>query len=82
MIKNKSHVKRGDQVKVISGSHKGKSGKVIELLPKKNRVRVEGIALLKKHVKKSEQNPNGQIVELEGSVHISNVQLAGKVVNK
>ena len=70
----KYHVKRGDDVVVIAGSQKGKSGKVIEILPAKDRVRVEGVAMLKRHVKKSEANPNGAIVEREGSVHVSNLQ--------
>jgi large subunit ribosomal protein L24 len=70
----KYHVKRGDDVVVIAGSQKGKSGKVIEILPAKDRVRVEGIAMLKRHLKKSEANPAGSIVEREGSVHVSNLQ--------
>ena len=67
----KFHVKRGDDVVVISGSHKGKSGKVLEILPAKQRVRV---AMMKRHMKKSQENPNGSIVEREGSVHVSNLQ--------
>ena len=70
----KFHVKRGDDVVVIAGSHKGKSGKVLELLPAKQRVRVEGVAMMKRHMKKSQENPNGSIVEREGSVHVSNLQ--------
>ena len=70
----KFHVKRGDAVVVIAGSHKGKSGKVLEILPAKSRVRVEGVAMMKRHVKKSQENPNGSIVEREGSVHVSNLQ--------
>jgi large subunit ribosomal protein L24 len=70
----KYHVKRGDEVVVIAGSQKGKSGKVIEILPAKDRVRVEGIAMMKRHMKKSEANPAGSIVEREGSVHVSNLQ--------
>ncbi len=71
----KYHVKRNDQVVVISGSHKGKSGKILEILPAKDRARVEGVAMIKKHLKKSEKNPQGAISELEGSVHISNLML-------
>jgi large subunit ribosomal protein L24 len=71
----KFHVKRNDQVVVISGSHKGKSGKILEILPAKQRARVEGVAMIKKHLKKSEKNPQGAISELEGSVHISNLML-------
>jgi len=71
----KFHVKRGDTVVVIAGSQKGKSGKIIEILPAKNRARVEGVAMLKRHEKKSEKNPQGSITEREGSVHISNLML-------
>ena len=71
----KFHVKRGDPVVVIAGSHKGKSGKVLEILPAKLRARVEGLAMIKKHEKKSEKNPQGAITEREGSIHISNLML-------
>ena len=70
----KFHVKRNDEVVVIAGSHKGKTGKVLEILPAKQRVRVEGVAMMKRHMKKSQENPNGSIVEREGSVHVSNLQ--------
>jgi large subunit ribosomal protein L24 len=69
----KFHVKRGDQVVVIAGSQKGKSGKILEILPAKQRARVEGLAMIKKHLKKSEKNTQGAIIELEGSIHISNL---------
>ena len=69
----KFHVKRGDQVVVIAGSHKGKTGKILEIRAAKNRVVVEGVAMMKRHVKKSEQHPNGAIIEREGSVHVSNL---------
>lgn len=71
----KFHIKRGDTVVVIAGSQKGKSGKIIELLPSKQRARIEGIAMIKRHEKKSEKNPNGAITEREGSVHVSNLML-------
>jgi len=69
------HVKRGDPVVVISGSHRGKEGKILEVLPEKCRARVEGIAMMKRHMKKSQEHPQGAIVEREGSVHISNLML-------
>jgi large subunit ribosomal protein L24 len=69
------HIKRNDEVVVLAGSHKGKTGKVLELLPAKSRARVEGVAMIKRHLKKSQENPNGSIVEREGSVHVSNLQL-------
>jgi large subunit ribosomal protein L24 len=71
----KFHIKRGDEVVVLAGSQKGKTGKVIEILPAKQRARVEGIAMIKRHEKKSEKNPQGAITEREGSVHISNLML-------
>ena len=71
----KFHIKRNDLVVVISGSHKGKAGKVLEVLPAKSRARVEGVAMMKRHLKKSEKHPQGAISELEGSVHISNLML-------
>jgi large subunit ribosomal protein L24 len=71
----KFHVKRGDAVVVIAGAQKGKSGKVLEILAAKKRARVEGLAMIKKHLKKSEKNPQGAISELEGSIHISNLML-------
>jgi large subunit ribosomal protein L24 len=72
----KFHVKKGDQVTVIAGKEKGKSGKIIAVLTDKQRVVVEGLQMIKKHTRKSQQNPNGAIVEREGSIHISNVKKA------
>ena len=72
----KFHVKKGDQVTVIAGKEKGKSGKIIAILADKQRVVVEGLQMIKKHTRKSQQNPNGAIVEREGSIHISNVKKA------
>jgi large subunit ribosomal protein L24 len=71
----KFHVKRNDAVVVISGSHRGKEGKILEILPAKSRARIEGVALVKRHTKKSQEHPQGAIVEREGSVHISNLML-------
>ncbi|MEX2044220.1 MAG: 50S ribosomal protein L24 [Opitutus sp.] len=71
----KFHVKRGDTVVVIAGSQKGKTGKVLEVLAAKQRARVEGIALIKRHLKKSQEHPQGTIAEREGSIHISNLML-------
>ena len=74
----KFHVKRGDQVVVIAGSHKGKSGKVLEIIAKSRRARVEGVAMIKRHLKKSQEHPNGTIAEREGSIHVSNLQLKSR----
>ena len=57
------HVKKGDEVVVIAGTEKGKRGKIIEVITGKERVIVEGVKLIKKHTRKSQQNPNGAIVE-------------------
>jgi large subunit ribosomal protein L24 len=70
------HVKKNDEVVVLSGADKGKRGRIITLLPKKDRVIVEGVAMIKRHTRKSQQHPQGAIVEREGSVHVSNVMLA------
>ena len=74
----KFHVKKGDEVVVIAGSHRGKRGKILEVITDKQRVRIETVAMMKKHVKKSQQNPNGAIIEREGSIHVSNVVKAEK----
>ena len=76
------HVKKGDTVSVISGNHKGASGKILAVLPKKQQVLVEGVRIIKKHTKKSQDNPNGSILEREGPIHISNVRLLEKVEPK
>ena len=69
-------MKKGDEVVVIAGTERGKRGKIIAVLTDKQRVIVEGVKLVKKHMRKSQQHPQGAIVEREGSVHISNVMLA------
>jgi large subunit ribosomal protein L24 len=71
----KFHVKRADSVVVIAGSKKGKSGKVLEILADKGRARVEGIGMIKRHLKKSQEHPQGAIAEREGSIHLSNLML-------
>ncbi len=74
-MKTNFHVKRGDVVQVISGNHKGAQGKVLQLLPAKQQVIIEGVHMIKKHVKRSQDHPQGAIVEREGPVHVSNVKL-------
>lgn len=69
----KTRLKTGETVVVISGSHSGKQGKLLQVLPKKNRAIVEGVNLVKKHQKKSQDQPQGAIVEREGSIHTSNL---------
>jgi large subunit ribosomal protein L24 len=69
----KMHVKKGDKVQVISGKDKGKQGTVLQALPKLNRVIVEGVNVVKKHAKPSQDNPQGGILNLEAPIHVSNV---------
>ena len=68
-------IKKGDMVQIISGSYKGKQGRVLKVLNPRNRVVVEGINMLKKHVRPNQDNPQGTILEKEGSIHVSNTQL-------
>lgn len=79
-----AHVKKGDIVTVISGheSIKGKSGKILQVFPKKNRVIIEGLNMIKKHQKASQTNQQGGIVEREGSIHISKVKVSGDSVKE
>lgn len=75
MNRPKFHVRKGDTVEVITGNHKGASGKVLQVLSKKQQVLIEGVRLIKKHVRRSQDHPQGAIVEREGPLHISNVKL-------
>lgn len=72
------HVKKGDEVVVIAGTEKGKRGKIIEVLRAKERAIVEGVKMIKRHTRKNQANPQGAIVEREGSVHISNLMSAAR----
>jgi large subunit ribosomal protein L24 len=74
------HVRKGDTVVVIAGSHKGKRGKVLRVLG--NRIVVEKVAMVKRHMRPSQKNPQGGIVDREGSIHISNVLLFDEKSNK
>lgn len=71
----KFHIKRGDTVQVISGNHRGSSGKVLQLIPAKSQVIIEGVRMIKKTQRKTQDNPNGAILEREGPLHISNVKI-------
>jgi large subunit ribosomal protein L24 len=75
MNRVKLHVRKGDQVEVIAGNHRGSSGKVLEVMARKQRVLVEGVRMIKRHLKKSQDNPQGKIAEREGPIHISNVKV-------
>ncbi len=75
MNRIKLHVKKGDQVRVISGNFKGSTGKVLEVVARKERVLIEGVRMIKRHLRKSQDNPQGKIAEREGPIHISNVKV-------
>src|SRR4029434_10062395 len=75
MNRIKCHVKKGDHVEVISGNYRGSSGRILAVFPGKQRVLIEGVRLIKKHLKKSQDNPQGKIAEREGPIHISNVRV-------
>ncbi|MBV9492381.1 MAG: 50S ribosomal protein L24 [Verrucomicrobia bacterium] len=73
--RQKFHVKKGDEVQVISGNHRGARGKILQVIPKKQQVLVEGVRMIKKTQRKSQDHPNGAIITREGPIHISNVKL-------
>ncbi|MEI7864840.1 MAG: 50S ribosomal protein L24 [Chthoniobacterales bacterium] len=74
MSRLKNHVSKGDIVRVVTGNHRGAEGKVLSVLRTKNQVLIEGVRLIKKHTRKSQEHPNGAIIEREGPIHISNVK--------
>ena len=75
-------IKVGDNVRVITGSNKGKEGKVLNVLRKDNRVVVDGVNIVKKHVKPNRTNESGGILEVEAPIHISNVKVLTKETKK
>ena len=82
MNRPRFHIKTGDQVEVITGNHRGATGKVLQVLPKKGRVLIEGVRINKRHLRKSQDHPQGTIAEREGPIHISNVKLLEKAEKK
>ncbi|OCA91663.1 50S ribosomal protein L24 [Pseudobacillus wudalianchiensis] len=76
------NVKKGDKVMVITGKDKGKTGIVLAAFPKKDRVLVEGINIVKKHAKPSQVNPQGGIISQEAPIHASNVMLLDPKTNE
>ncbi|MFQ6608433.1 MAG: 50S ribosomal protein L24 [Fidelibacterota bacterium] len=74
------HIKKGDTVMVLSGAYRGKTGKVLHVIPKRKRAIVESVNFVKRHSRPSQQNPQGGIIEKEASIHISNLAVvsAGK----
>ncbi len=71
-----AHVKKNDEVVILAGADKGKRGRIIAVLGKKQRVIVEGARMIKRHTRKNPANPQGKIIEREGTIHISNVMKA------
>lgn len=78
----KLKVRKGDTVKVISGDDKGKSGKVLEVNLERRRVVVEGINIVKKHLKPSAGKPEGEIKKMEAAIHVSNVMVVDPASGK
>ena len=75
-------VKKGDTVKVIAGDAKGKIGKVLQVLAKKNRIIVEGVNIVSRHTRPSNAYPEGGIIKKEAPIHISNVMLVDSETNE
>lgn len=75
-------LKKGDRVVVISGKDKGKEGKLLAVFPEKNRVIVEGVAIVSRHSKPTQANPQGGIVRREASIHASKVMLVCPTTGK
>jgi large subunit ribosomal protein L24 len=69
------HVRRGDRVRIIAGKENGKEGKVLHAYPEKQRVMVEGAAMIKRHTRPTQKNTQGGIMLMEGTMHVSNVML-------
>jgi large subunit ribosomal protein L24 len=67
------HIKKGDMVEIIAGDHKGATGKVLRVIPEKNKVVIQGHNVAKKHVRPSRRNPHGGRIDVEQPIHISNV---------
>ena len=75
LAKHKLHIRRGDRVKVIRGNFAGTEGTVTHVIPKENRLVVEGVNVRKRHMRPTEDNPEGGIVSFEAPIHVSNVML-------
>jgi large subunit ribosomal protein L24 len=74
-VATKLHIKKGDTVKVIAGDDKGKTGKVLRVIPSENRAVVEGLNIVTKHRKPSAQNTSGKIDKIEAPIHLSNLMV-------
>ncbi len=78
----KLHIKKGDTVYVNAGNDKGKTGKVLSVIPEKDRAIVEGINIVSKHTKPNANQPQGGIIKKEAGIHVSNLQLIDPVSQK
>jgi large subunit ribosomal protein L24 len=78
VMQKKLHIKVGDTVKILSGESRGQEGKILVIDKKKERATIEGVNMIKKHAKPSASNPEGGIVEKEGTIHISNLMVVNK----
>ncbi|WP_373047890.1 50S ribosomal protein L24 [Vulgatibacter sp.] len=78
------HIKKGDMVKVISGKEKGKTGKILEIDREKQRARVEGLMVVKRHLKRGRlpSAPEGGIIEKFGTIHVSNLMVVDPQTNE
>ncbi len=74
-------IKKNDNVIIITGNEKGKTGKVLKVFPKKQRVIVEGVNIVKRHTRPSRNNPQGGIIRKEAPIHISNIMLIDPKTN-
>ena len=72
----KCHIKKGDTVTVITGDDKGKTGKVIQIVPQNGRALVEGLNIVKKHMGKTQDNPQGGVVDMEAPIALSNLKVS------
>jgi large subunit ribosomal protein L24 len=75
-------IRKNDHVMVVSGNAKGKTGKVLKVYPEKHRVIIEGVNIIKRHTRASQKNPQGGIVQREGTIHVSNVMLIDPKTNE
>jgi len=72
------HVHKGDEVEVITGSNRGRKGKILEVKTDSKRLLIEGVNMIKRHVRPTQDNPKGGVIEREGTIHISNVRLLNR----
>ena len=74
-MQRKLHVKKNDLVLVLSGKDRGKRGVILDVIPEKSRAIVEGVNMIKRHMRPSQQMPQGGVVEKEGTIHVSNLKV-------